>query len=170
MKARCGRTERFRTGLKRYASCLRSWVKARTDRGSSCCGTGGSSSQTTGATLKALASAKLATTQARLVHRVFGKAAVIRAFMPAQLRSALRVDNLCGLVGSLKLNSMYVPLVWLHQCFGLFLMVRTPTNTLKSATIISKRDQPPTRADRSVEFGATNASSWACDWTVLHSR
>jgi hypothetical protein len=60
---------------------------------------GGSSSQSTGANLKVAAGAKLPSTQARLVERVFGHAAAARAFVPAQLRSSTRLEQVMWLGG-----------------------------------------------------------------------
>ena len=58
----------------------------------------GSSSQATGANVKVLASAKLPT-QARLTERLFGRNAAFRAFMPAQLRTASRMEQVAWLGG-----------------------------------------------------------------------
>jgi uncharacterized protein (TIGR03437 family) len=60
---------------------------------------GGVSSQSTGANLKVAASAKLPSTQARLVERVFGHRAAARAFVPGQLRSATRLEQVMWLGG-----------------------------------------------------------------------
>jgi uncharacterized protein (TIGR03437 family) len=62
----------------------------------------GSTSQATGANIKVLASAKLPTTQARMVERLFGKRAAVRAFMPAQLRTASRLEQVMWLGGLIE--------------------------------------------------------------------
>lgn len=59
----------------------------------------GIASQSTGANLRVQASAKLPTAQARLVERMFGKTAVAAAFVPAQLRSASRLEQVQWLGG-----------------------------------------------------------------------
>jgi uncharacterized protein (TIGR03437 family) len=57
-----------------------------------------SSSQATGTNIKVLASAKLPT-QARLTERLFGRNAAFRAFMPARLRTASRMEQVAWLGG-----------------------------------------------------------------------